>query len=137
MAADEREVSTPSLRQALPALHEAQSAYLAAMDSLRYPDRKTHELIRLACTVILRHGPGVRRHAMLAAEFGASWEDIVGTLVLTQPGFGFIPAMEALPHAREGFEAGLAAGAADLAGLDATTSESPPAPRAQPAVTRR
>ena len=43
MAADEREVSTPSLRQALPALHEAQSAYLAAMDSLRYPDRKTHE----------------------------------------------------------------------------------------------
>ena len=45
---------------------------------------------------------------MLAAEFGATWDDIVGTLVLTQPGFGLVPSLEALPHARAGFERGLA-----------------------------
>jgi alkylhydroperoxidase/carboxymuconolactone decarboxylase family protein YurZ len=104
---------TPSLRQVFPALHEAQRGYLAQIDSLRVPDRKTHELIRLACTVILRNGPGIERHAMLAAEFNATWEEVVGTLVLTQPGFGLVPSLEALPHARAGFVAGVAAQQAD------------------------
>lgn len=107
---DERVVDTPSVRDTFPALREAQSAYLGQIDSLQSPDRKTHELIRLACSVILRHPPGVERHAMLAAEFGASWDDVVGTLVLTQPGFGLVPALEALPAARAGFERGVAAG---------------------------
>jgi AhpD family alkylhydroperoxidase len=98
---------TPSLRKTFPALSEAQDVYLGAIDSLLAPDRKTHELIRLACSVIQRNGPGVERHAMLAAEFGASWEDVSGTLVLTQPSFGFMPAIEALPHARTGFRHGL------------------------------
>ena len=64
--------------------------------------------MRLACSVILRHPLGVERHAMLAAEFGATWEDVVGTLVLTQPGFGLVPSLEALAPARSGFERGLA-----------------------------
>lgn len=100
---------TPSVRDTFPALQEAQRAYLGAIDSLQAPDRRTHELIRLACSVILRHPRGVERHAMLAAEFGASWEDVAGTLVLTQPGFGLVPALDALPHARSGFERGMAA----------------------------
>ena len=99
--------STPSLAETFPVLREAESAYLGAIDSLQSPDRKTHELIRLACTVILRHAPGIERHAMLAAEFGATWDDIVGTLVLTEPGFGLVPAREALPHARAGYERGV------------------------------
>jgi len=109
--------STPSLRDAFPALGEAQSAYLGQIDSLLSPDRTTHELIRLACSVILRHPPGVERHAMLAAELGATWSDVLGTLVLTQPGFGLVPARDALPHARAGYERGLAApdGGGDVA----------------------
>ncbi len=99
---------TPSLRHTFPALREAQNAYLGQIDSLQSPDRKTHELVRLACSVILRHPLGVERHAMLAAEFGASWEDVVGTLVLTQPGFGLVPSLEALTPARAGFERGRA-----------------------------
>jgi alkylhydroperoxidase/carboxymuconolactone decarboxylase family protein YurZ len=100
---------TPSMKDTFPALREAQSVYLGAIDSLPAPDRKTHELIRLACSVILRHPNGVRRHAMLAAEFGATWEDVLGTLVLTQPGFGLVPSLDAMGHAREGFEEGVAA----------------------------
>ena len=99
---------SPSLRDTFPTLREAQSAYLGQIDSLQSPDRKTHELIRLACSVILRHPPGIERHAMLAAEFGATWEDVVGTLVLTQPSFGLVPALEALTPARSGFEQGVA-----------------------------
>ena len=61
-----RNPDTPSLRTTFPTLGDAQSAYLGQIDSLQSPDRTTHELIRLACSVILRHPPGIKRHAMLA-----------------------------------------------------------------------
>jgi alkylhydroperoxidase/carboxymuconolactone decarboxylase family protein YurZ len=92
------------LHEVFPALHDSQNAWLSAIDSLPAPDRKTHELIRLACTVILRNGPGVQRHAKFAAEVGASWDEIAGSVVLTQPGFGILPSVEMMPFARKGFE---------------------------------
>ena len=103
---DHDQTACPDPRVVFPALRAGQAEYLGAIDSLTAPDRRTHELIRLACSVILRHDNGIERHAMLAAEFGASWADIAGTLVLTQPGFGLAPANEALPAARVGFERG-------------------------------
>jgi alkylhydroperoxidase/carboxymuconolactone decarboxylase family protein YurZ len=92
------------LHEVAPGVHEAQNAWMSQIDSLRLPDRKTHELIRMVCTVILRNSAGVRRHAMLAAEVGASWEEIAGAILLTEPGFGLLRAVEAFPHARAGFE---------------------------------
>jgi alkylhydroperoxidase/carboxymuconolactone decarboxylase family protein YurZ len=91
------------IHEVFPALHEAQSAWMAQVDSLSAPDRKTHELIRLACGVILRNGEGVARHAGLAREVGASWDEVLGSVMLTVPGFGLLPAAEAIPFAREGF----------------------------------
>jgi len=93
------------LHEVFPALHEAQNAWMSQIDSLRAPDRKTHELIRLACTVALRNPPGVERHARLAREVGASWDEVLGTILLTSPGFGLLPAVEAIRHARRGFDA--------------------------------
>jgi alkylhydroperoxidase/carboxymuconolactone decarboxylase family protein YurZ len=92
-------------RRGLPVVAAAQNAWLSQIDSLKAPDRKTHELIRMACTVILRNPAGVRRHAMLAKEVGASWDEILGSIMLTLPGFGLLPAVEAIPHARAGFDA--------------------------------
>ena len=97
--------SEKHLRAISPTLQEAQSAWLSAIDSLRAPDRKTHELIRMVCTVVLRNPPGVQRHAMLAAEVGATWDEIAGAILLTQPSFGLVPALEAFPHARKGWHA--------------------------------
>ncbi len=93
-----------SLHEVFPALHGAQSAWLSQLDSLPAPDRKTHELIRLVCTVILRNPPGVQRHARLAREIGAEWDEVLGAIMLTVPGFGMLAAVEAIPHAREGFD---------------------------------
>lgn len=93
------------LHAVAPGLHEAQNAWMSQLDSLRAPDRKTHELIRMVCTVILRNPEGVQRHAMLAAEVGATWEEIAGAILLTEPSFGLLRAVEALPHARKGFNA--------------------------------
>ena len=106
----------PSMQEAFPGATDALSGYLAELEDLPSLDNKTKELVRLACTTALRHGPGVRRHAMLAAEFGASWEEVLGVLVLTQPSFGLVPAREMLPAAREGYEAGAGDGGGDAAG---------------------
>lgn len=93
------------LHEVAPELHEAQNAWLASIDSLRALDRKTHELIRMACTVALRNPEGITRHAMLATEVGATWEEIVTAILLTEPAFGLLGAVEALRPARRGYQA--------------------------------
>jgi alkylhydroperoxidase/carboxymuconolactone decarboxylase family protein YurZ len=97
------------LHEVFPQLHDAQNAWMAQIDSLTAPDRKTHELIRLAVTVGIRNPEGVRRHARLAREVGASWEEILGSIMLTVPGHGLLPAVAAIPHARRGYEEALEA----------------------------
>lgn len=97
-----------ALHEVAPGVHDAQNAWLSQIDSLRAPDRKTHELIRMVCTVALRNPQGVTRHAMLAAEVGATWEEVAGSIVLTEPAFGLLQAVEALPWARRGWERGRA-----------------------------
>lgn len=101
------------MRETFPAAADQLSGYLAQLEDLPGLDNKTKELVRLTCTTVLRHGPGVKRHAMLSAEFGATWEEILGVMVLTQPSFGLVPAREMLPFAREGYDAGLVAASAD------------------------
>ncbi len=93
------------LHEVFPQLHAAQNAWMSQIDSLRAPDRKTHELIRMVVTGALRNPAGVARHARLAREVGATWEEILGSIMLTTPGLGLLPAVEAIPHARRGYEA--------------------------------
>jgi alkylhydroperoxidase/carboxymuconolactone decarboxylase family protein YurZ len=106
------------LHEWVPAVQGAQSAWMAAIDSLRAPDRKTHELIRMVCTVIARSPGGVERHAKLAAEVGATWDEVAGSILLTEPAFGIMLAMEALPYARRGFKAGSKSNDTDLPNTD-------------------
>ena len=96
------------LHEWAPGVLQAQNAWMSSIDSLRAPDRKTHELIRMVCTVIARQLGGVQRHARLAAEVGATWDDIAGSILLTEPAFGIVLAMQALPFARRGFNQGSA-----------------------------
>jgi alkylhydroperoxidase/carboxymuconolactone decarboxylase family protein YurZ len=93
------------IHDVFPALHDAQAAWLSQVDSLHAPDRKTHELIRMVCTVIGRNAIGIRRHASLAREVGATWDEVLGSIMLTCVMFGVGPAVEAIPHARAGFDA--------------------------------
>jgi alkylhydroperoxidase/carboxymuconolactone decarboxylase family protein YurZ len=93
------------LHEVFPQLHAAQNAWMAQVDSLEAPDRKTHELIRMVVTVSLRNPEGVQRHAQLAHEVGATWEEILGSIMLTVPGYGLLPAVSAIPYARRGYEA--------------------------------
>ena len=94
------------LHEWAPGVLQAQNAWMSSIDSLRAPDRKTHELIRMVCTVIARQPGGVQRHARLAAEVGATWDEIAGSILLTEPAFGIVLAIQALPAARRGFKEG-------------------------------
>jgi alkylhydroperoxidase/carboxymuconolactone decarboxylase family protein YurZ len=94
------------LNEWAPGVLQAQNAWMASIDSLRAPDRKTHELIRMVCTVVARQPGGVQRHARLAAEVGATWDEIAGSILLTEPAFGIVLAIQALPAARRGFKQG-------------------------------
>ena len=94
------------LQELAPNVLQAQNAWMASIDSLRAPDRKTHELIRMVCTVIARQPGGVQRHARLAAEVGATWDEIAGSILLTEPAFGIVLAVQALPAARRGYKQG-------------------------------
>ena len=96
------------LHEWAPGVLQAQNAWMASIDSLRAPDRKTHELIRMVCTVIARQPGGVQRHARLAAEVGATWDEIAGSILLTEPAFGIVLAIQALPSARRGYKQGSA-----------------------------
>jgi alkylhydroperoxidase/carboxymuconolactone decarboxylase family protein YurZ len=111
------------LHEWAPGVLQAQNAWLSSIDSLRAPDRKTHELIRMACTVILRQAGGVERHARLAAEVGATWDEIAGSILLTEPAFGILPAIEAFPAARRGFRLGTRTAAEDDAGNDGDNND--------------
>ena len=96
------------LQEWAPGVLQAQNAWMASIDSLRAPDRKTHELIRMVCTVIARQPGGVERHARLAAEVGATWDEIAGSILLTQPAFGIVLAIQGFPAARRGYLQGSA-----------------------------
>jgi hypothetical protein len=78
------------LHEVFPQLHAAQNAWMAQVDSLDAPDRKTHELIRMVVTVGLRNPAGVERHARLHAR-SATWEEILGSIMLTVPAPGPCP----------------------------------------------
>ena len=80
------------VHEVFPALHEAQSAWLAQIDSLQALDRKTHELVRMVCMVIARNPQGSRATRMLATEVGADWSEIVAAIALTNPASASLPA---------------------------------------------
>src|SRR5271156_6898722 len=96
------------LHEWAPGVLQAQNAWMSSIYSLRAPDRKTHELIRMVCTVIARQPGGVQRHARLAAEVGATWDEIAGSILLTEPAFGIVLAIQAFPAARRGYLQGAA-----------------------------
>ncbi len=93
------------LHDVFPRLSDDLSALLARIDDLPVIDPKTRELIRLVCSVATRGPAGIERHAMLAREFGAGWDEVLGAIVLTMPALGLQTVVDAIVPARKGFDA--------------------------------
>ena len=92
------------LHEVFPALHEAQNAWMSQIDSLASPDRKTHELIRMVVTVMLRNPEGWSATRASRARSARRGRRSSARSCSPTPGAGLLPAVQAIPHARSGFE---------------------------------
>jgi AhpD family alkylhydroperoxidase len=75
-----------------------------AQKALKGLDSKTKQLINIAIQTANRNSRGVKLHAMMAKNEGATREEIVGAVVLNLHHSGFASVMECLPAAIDGFE---------------------------------
>jgi len=67
-------------------------------------DSKTKQLINIAIQTALRNPRGVKFHAMMAKQDGATKEEVVGAVVMNLHLCGLGPVLDSLPSAIEGFE---------------------------------
>ena len=75
-----------------------------AQKALKGLDSKTKQLINIAIQTANRNSRGVKLHAMMAKNEGATREEIVGAVVLNLHHSGFASVMECLPAAIDCFE---------------------------------
>jgi alkylhydroperoxidase/carboxymuconolactone decarboxylase family protein YurZ len=67
-------------------------------------DGKTKQLINIAIQTSIRNPRGVRFHAMMARQAGASREETLGAVVMTLHLAGLAVVLDSLPAAVEGFD---------------------------------
>jgi len=72
--------------------------------ALKGLDTKTKQLINIAIQTANRNPKGVKMHALMAKNEGATRDEIVGAVVLNLHHSGFAKVLECLPAALEGFE---------------------------------
>lgn len=77
---------------------------IEAQKALPGLDGKTKQLINIAIQTANRNSKGVKMHAMMAKNEGASREEVVGAVVLNLHHSGFASVLECLPAAIDGFE---------------------------------
>jgi alkylhydroperoxidase/carboxymuconolactone decarboxylase family protein YurZ len=92
-------------RQECPELAERFSNLVEVQRSLQGLDQKTKQLINVAIQTAIRNSQGVRMHAVLAHEAGATREEIVGAVVMNLHLTGLVTVLDCLPAALAGIEA--------------------------------
>ena len=103
---DGREWSFPfeePLHEVFPALHDAQSSWLSQIDSLAGAgpqDPRAHPA-RLHRDPA-QPGRASVRHAQLAPRSAPTWDEVLGSIMLTVPAFGMLAAVEAMPARARG-----------------------------------
>jgi AhpD family alkylhydroperoxidase len=75
-----------------------------AQKALKGLDSKTKQLINIAIQTANLNSRGVKLHAMMAKNEGATREEIIGAVVLNLHHSGFNAVMQCLPAAIHGFE---------------------------------
>ena len=80
------------------------SDLVEAQKALKGLDAKTKQLINIAIQTANRNPKGVKIHAMMAKNEGATREEIVGAVVLNLHHSGLASVLDCLPAAIEGIE---------------------------------
>ena len=91
-------------KEELPSLFETFNQVVKAQKELPGLDPKTKQLVNIAIQTAHRNLKGVKMHAAMAREIGASWEEVKGSVALNLHLSGMPSVLECLPVAKEGYE---------------------------------
>ena len=87
-----------------PEIAEKYDLLVEAQRNLKGLDNKTKQLINIAIQTASRNPRGVKFHAMMAKQDGASREEVTGAVVMNLHLVGLAAVLDSLPQAIEGFE---------------------------------
>jgi AhpD family alkylhydroperoxidase len=88
-------------------LPESSAEYDSLVDAqrkLKGLDPKTKQLINIAIQAAIRNPRGVKFHAMMAKQEGASREEVIGAVAMNLHLVGLAAVLDSLPSAIDGYE---------------------------------
>ncbi|MGD0080773.1 MAG: carboxymuconolactone decarboxylase family protein [Methanoregula sp.] len=91
-------------RKECPELEERFNNLVEVQRTLSGLDNKTKQLINIAIQTATRNPEGVRLHAIMAWQAGATRDEIVGAIVMNLHLTGLFGVLECLPAALDGLE---------------------------------
>ena len=91
-------------RKEFPEIAERYDSLVDAQRSFNGLDAKTKQLINIAIQAATRNPRGVKFHAMMAKQAGASREEVKGAVVMCLHLAGLAAVLDSLPSALEGYE---------------------------------
>ncbi len=87
-----------------PELAEGFNNLVEVQRSLKGLDPKTKQLINIAIQTSTKNSRGVKFHAIMAYQAGATKDEIIGAVVMNLHLTGLVTVLECLPAALEGVE---------------------------------
>ena len=93
-----------TFRKELPELAKKYDELVDAQRNQKGLDQKTKQLINIALQTATRNPRGVKFHAMMAKQAGASKEEIIGAVAMNLHLTGLATVLDSLPAAIDGCE---------------------------------
>ena len=92
------------LKREFPDIAEKYDSLVDGQRAMEGLDPKTKQLINIAIQTCLRNPRGVRFHAMMARQVGASRGEVLGAVVMNLHLAGLAVVLDSLPAAVDGFD---------------------------------
>ncbi len=92
------------LKKEFPDIAEKYDSLVESQRALKGLDPKTKQLINIAIQTAIRNPRGVKFHAMMAKQEGASRSEVLGAVVMNLHLAGLAVVLDSLPSAVDGYD---------------------------------
>ncbi len=91
-------------KKEFPELSDQYDSLVDSQRKLKGLDSKTKQLINIAIQAAIRNPRGVKFHAMMAKQDGASRDEVIGAVAMSLHLVGLAAVLDSLPSAIDGYE---------------------------------
>jgi alkylhydroperoxidase/carboxymuconolactone decarboxylase family protein YurZ len=91
-------------KKEFPELSDQYDSLVDSQRKLKGLDTKTKQLINIAIQTAARNPRGVKFHAMMAKQDGASRDEVIGAVAMNLHLVGLAAVLDSLPSAIDGYE---------------------------------